>query len=337
MFNVYEDSNELIRNSAMKEIQFVTDKHYKVMVCCYTYNHSLYIREALNGFASQDTSFPFVCLIVDDNSNDGEQEVLKAFLHEECNMQEAECLQIGLAEIIIVPHKDNPNCTFVMYFLKQNLYNYPKVKNSLVTPWRQKCLYEALCEGDDYWTDSNKLQREATFLDENPSYSMIAENGLVVNSIKQQNYPFSTQPSRDIENKEEILRGRKFPTAGVLLRMKESLGVYDFDFQIHDTMLWCWMLSKGKIYYSDVVSSVYRRGMQGVCESTEHYKFGQAMEQWNINIMNIFNIQPKFIYGTIARSYKYTMMRALGTRSYWSALKSGVRMTNYLLKSIVKA
>ena len=320
----------------MQEIRFITDINYKVLVRCNTYNQSLYIREALEGFASQITSFPFVCLIVDDNSNDGEQQVIQNFIQEECNMQKGKRLQIGLAEIIIIPHNVNKNCTFAVYLLKQNLYNYPNVKNTLAAPWKQKCIYEALCEGDDYWTDPNKLQREATFLDNNHNYSMIAENALVINTIKQQEYPFSTKPSREIENMEEIIRGRKFPTAGVMLRIEDSLGVYEYGYRVHDTMLWCWMLSKGKIYYSDHVSSVYRRGMQGVCESTEHFKFGKIMENWDLTLMDMFNIRPHFIYGTIARSYKYTMMRALGTRSYCSAIKSFIRMIYFLSKSLIK-
>ena len=52
------------------------EQEYKVLVNCATFNHSKYIEEALNGFAIQQTNFPFVCYILDDASTDGEQDVI---------------------------------------------------------------------------------------------------------------------------------------------------------------------------------------------------------------------------------------------------------------------
>ena len=53
---------------------------FKVVVRCLTYNHSKYIEEAMNGFCMQKTDFPFLCIIVDDASNDGAQDVIKNYL-----------------------------------------------------------------------------------------------------------------------------------------------------------------------------------------------------------------------------------------------------------------
>ena len=51
-------------------------QEYKVLVRCFTFNHSKYIEDTLNSFAMQQTNFPFVCLVIDDASTDGEQEVI---------------------------------------------------------------------------------------------------------------------------------------------------------------------------------------------------------------------------------------------------------------------
>lgn len=51
-------------------------QEYKVLVRCFIFNHSKYIEYTLNGFAMQQTNFPFVCLVIDDASTDGEQEVI---------------------------------------------------------------------------------------------------------------------------------------------------------------------------------------------------------------------------------------------------------------------
>ncbi len=58
----------------------IKDK-WQVCVKCFTYNHASYIEDAMNGFTMQQTNFPFVCTIVDDASTDGEQDVIKKYLH----------------------------------------------------------------------------------------------------------------------------------------------------------------------------------------------------------------------------------------------------------------
>ena len=119
----------------------------------------------------QQTNFPFVCLVMDDASTDGEQDVIKKWMECECVLDKAETIDIPTSVIIIVPHKNNSSCVFAFYLLKQNLYNIESQKMALVAPWREKCEYEAMCEGDDYWIDSLKLQKQVDFLDANPEYS----------------------------------------------------------------------------------------------------------------------------------------------------------------------
>ena len=145
-------------------------QEYKVMVSCNTFNQSKYIEEALNGFVIQQTNFPFVCIVMDDASTDDEQEVIKAWMKRECDMSNAEIIDIPTSLVIIVPHKTNLSCTFAFYLLKQNLYGTGK-KIYYLTPWREKCTYEAICEGDDYWIDCLKLQKQVDVLDSNPNLS----------------------------------------------------------------------------------------------------------------------------------------------------------------------
>lgn len=157
----------------MENINYPAPKQeYKVLVRCFTFNHSKYIEDALNGFAMQQTNFPFVCLVVDDASTDGEQDVIKAWMERECDMSRAETIDIPTSVVIIVPHKTNASCTFAFYLMKQNLYKAREDKMRHVTPWREKCEYEALCEGDDYWIDPLKLQMQVEFLDGHNDFSI---------------------------------------------------------------------------------------------------------------------------------------------------------------------
>lgn len=151
---------------------FDTSKNdYKVLVRCMTYNQSMYIEDALNGFAMQKTNFQFACLVMDDASTDGEQEVIQAWMSRECDMKNAKNVEIEKSFITFVPHRTNKSCIFAFYFLKKNLYRTDE-KASLLQGWRQHCEYEAICEGDDYWIDPNKLQKQFDFLEANPDYAM---------------------------------------------------------------------------------------------------------------------------------------------------------------------
>ena len=106
----------------MNNIQYPgPQQEYKVLVRCFTYNQSKYIEDTLNGFAMQQTDFPFICLVMDDASTDGEQDVIKAWMEGECDMDKAEIIDIPTSVVIIVQHKINPSCTLAFYLLKQNL------------------------------------------------------------------------------------------------------------------------------------------------------------------------------------------------------------------------
>ena len=111
---------------------YIPQNDYKVLCYCITYNQAKYIEDTLNGFVLQETEFPFVCLVVDDCSTDGEQEVIKAWMERECDMTQVKYIEIELSNIIIVPHKTNSNCIFAFYLLKRNLWKEPELKSIVV-------------------------------------------------------------------------------------------------------------------------------------------------------------------------------------------------------------
>lgn len=288
---------------------YAQKQDYKVLVRCFSYNQSKYIEDALNGFAMQKTDFPFVCLVMDDCSTDGEQEVVKAWMKRECDMTNAEYVDLELSNVILVPHKSNENCTFAFYFLKQNLYGIGDKKMKYVTPWREHCEYEALCEGDDYWTDPLKLKRQVEFLDVNDSYSAIAENGIVLNEITGTQYLFSEEDDRDWSIREMIIK-RRFPTAGVLFREKCLEGLNEECKYIFDSMMWCYFAKQGKFHYSKIISNVYRRG-PGITETTKKIEWAKQVELWYLEFKRLYSpeyISCKEINGCILRDYYNAIM-----------------------------
>lgn len=269
----------------MKNIHYPAPRQkYKVLVRCFTFNQSKYIEDALNGFAMQQTNFPFVCLVMDDASTDGEQEVIKAWMECECDMSQAETLDIPTSVVIIVPYKTNPLCTFAFYLLKQNLYKAKEQKMAHVTPWREKCEYEAMCEGDDYWIDSLKLQRQVDFLDTNTNY-VLSHTGF---DYLEENVNYSCRSDDRITQNLSIINSSEdlkcaildynrylIQTMTVVVRMdalkKATADLEETSrlFLMGDTQLWVTLLSYGSIHFNPQKMAVYRLHMGSACHSED--------------------------------------------------------------------
>src|SRR5690554_5550369 len=120
-----------------------------VSISCITYNHAPYIRQCLDSFLMQECDFDFEILIHDDASTDGTQEIIKEYVQKYPN--------------IIKPifQTENQYSKGVRGIMAR--FNFPRAKGK----------YIALCEGDDYWTDPLKLQKQVDFLEKNPEYSLV--------------------------------------------------------------------------------------------------------------------------------------------------------------------
>ena len=113
-----------------------------VSINCITYNHCKYIRDALEGFLMQITNFPVEILIHDDASTDGTAEIIKEY------------------------EKQYPWLIKPVY-QTENQYSKHNGTISKIQYGRARGKYLAFCEGDDYWTDHYKLQKQVDFLESN--------------------------------------------------------------------------------------------------------------------------------------------------------------------------
>lgn len=122
-----------------------------VSIKCLVYNHEPYLRKCLNGFIIQKTSFKFEAIVHDDASTDGSADIIKEYAEKYPD--------------IIKP-----------IYEKNNLYS--KHHYSLTKIMNNACngKYIAFCEGDDYWTDPYKLQKQVDFLESNPDYGLVHTN-----------------------------------------------------------------------------------------------------------------------------------------------------------------
>lgn len=131
-----------------------------VSICCLTYNHEKYISQCLEGFLIQKTNFIFEVLIHDDASTDNTAKIIREYEKKYPN--------------IIKPVYQSEN-KYSKGISVSATYNFPRVKGK----------YIAMCEGDDYWTDPLKLQKQVDVLEANLDHSIcyhkvdILEDGVI--------------------------------------------------------------------------------------------------------------------------------------------------------------
>lgn len=241
------------------------DQCFKVCVTCFTYNQASYITDTMNGFVMQQTDFPYVCCIVDDASTDGEQEVIKNYINDYFEIMDDETKSlnnIAYGTYLYARHKININCYFVVLLLKKNHYKSQElkyVKRTYISRWENSSSYIALCEGDDYWTDPLKLQKQFNFLESNPDYGMCYTKATVIKGER----IIEETGTKDVSF-EGLLSYSNFPTLTRLYRtsiykqyisdIKPNtrswmMGDYPFAF---------YCVLKSKVGFIDVSTAVYR-------------------------------------------------------------------------------
>jgi len=238
---------------------------YKVAVKCCTYNQASYIKEALNGFVIQETDFPFVCCVIDDASTDGEQEVIKKYVAENFNLSEpniAYVTETDDAHITFARHKNNKNCFFAVLYMKRNLYNDNQKKLDLISEWTENSEYIAVCEGDDYWNDKNKIQLQVAFLEANPKYGMCYTQ---CNYYYQNRGFLDTRPWGGTNEKfRQFMNSNTVPTLTAMWRTKLEIMYYiEVDPYSHGWMMgdyprWIWLSHESLIKFLPYTTGIYR-------------------------------------------------------------------------------
>jgi glycosyltransferase involved in cell wall biosynthesis len=201
-----------------------------VSICCLTYNHEPYIKQCLDGFLMQ-TGVNFEVLIHDDASTDGTASLIKEY--------EAKYPEI----IKPIYQTENQYSKGVRPTFK---FNFPRAKGE----------YIAFCEGDDYWTEPNKLQKQVDFLEANKDYVMCFTDRYFLNSRigKIVETPFFYKE----EQKTFTLRNINI-YAPTLTRLFRNIGIPDHkNIIINDTVHLTWLANYGKLMYFREKTGVYR-------------------------------------------------------------------------------
>jgi glycosyltransferase involved in cell wall biosynthesis len=244
------------------------DNHFLLQVTCMTYNQVNYITDAMNGFVMQQTSFPFVCIIVDDASSDGEPEVIKDYLDANFDRRD-----IGLSTPeetdeylrIYAQHKENKNCFFCVLLLKYNHYSIGKAKTKNLAGFTTNVKYIALCEGDDYWTDPLKLQKQVDYMEMHPDCSLCCSDAWILDSGEMVSWK-RYESDCAVSVKDIVIGGGMWLQTVTFLYRKTMLVDYpDCCRKCHvgDYPLVIWASLNGDVYCFSDVTAVYRYKSEG--------------------------------------------------------------------------
>lgn len=214
----------------------------KVSICCTAYNHENYIRQAIEGFLMQKTNFNFEVLIHDDASTDKTAEIIKEY------------------------ELKYPNIIKPIYQTENQLSKGVSISRTYLYP-NAKGEYIAWCEGDDFWIDENKLQRQVDFLDENKQYSACVHRYITVNEFGEETnlktFGYYEDEGiytlKDFEQKELPSQLATYVARNIFLQENVSYPqIFDTVKIQGDVKIALYLLTYGDFYRLSDISSAYR-------------------------------------------------------------------------------
>lgn len=240
-----------------------------VTINCNTYNHEPYIEDTIEGFLKQKTTFPTQILIFEDCSTDRTAAIIRNY------------------------EQKHP-ALFKVFYMKENTYKKP-IRAKAKEPFykeQNKSKYIAMCEGDDYWTDPLKLQKQVELMEKHPNCSMCFHD-YKKKFLNRNNEEVLTGPQlkeNHIFSSEEIIQGKYFIRL-VTLMMKTSVAQklphWTLLIPHGDFALQLFGATQGDIgYIGGGAMAVYNRGTSGAWSDDGQSKSKDIRKKWEQKRLN---------------------------------------------------
>lgn len=280
----------------------------KVSVLMLAYNHEEYIRDAINGVLMQKTNFDFELIVHDDASTDKTAEIIKEY-------------ELQYPDIV------KP------IYQKENQYSKGVRPMIDVMPMFIRGEYVALCEGDDYWINELKLQKQIDYLDNNRNISLCIHNAWRYDASLDSKVLLDSFPSSGVYGlKDQILAGlgTKFPaTASYVFRKRDfdRLPIEWFKGAVGDYPIRVYLASVGDVYYFHEAMSVYRYSSIGSFTKKiqdDPYEYAKYISEIS-KLYNLINEYTKYEFDNI---YKRKI------KSDYIGLATSIIINNISLKDI---
>ncbi|MEC3907603.1 glycosyltransferase [Tamlana sp. 2201CG12-4] len=257
-------------------------------ICCTSYNHEHYIKKALDSFLMQKTTFPIEILIHDDASTDRSVEIIQDYA------------------------KKDSRIKTILQTENQYSQNKKPFGNFLFPMAQGK--YIAVCDGDDYWIDPLKLQKQVDFLESNRDYVVAWTNYKMFNGIDfSENYFGFKNPYRIIDFDTIFTPYCTHTSTIVFKRSALNLNKISNFKHYKDNTLYALILESGKGVFMDFVGAVYRINEGGVYALKSDYFKNHSSY---LNIKEIIELIP----GANTKNMR-KVRRSLGNATAFEVLK----------------
>ena len=257
-----------------------------VSVVCITYNHGEYLRDALDGFLSQETDFPFEIIVHDDCSTDGTTDILREYAEKYPEL--------------IVPLYEEQNC-----YSRGIRVIHPMMTDVA------KGKYIAICEGDDFWCDPKKLQRQIEYLEQHEDCSLVLHNGYGLDIQSGKKTPIDPYEKSGIISTHDAICEKKNlpPTASMVFRRQHILEMPEFFLNagVGDRPRRMYLALRGHIYYMHEKMCVYRMNVAG--SFSQRVKNEAVRKECLDKMLAFFDNYDQFTEQKYAREMAYVRSR----------------------------
>ncbi len=260
MAEIIQPTDEEIQRNIKKWDIPMPQQDYMVVVQCSTYNHEEYIEDALKGFVMQNTDFPFCVLVTDDCSTDGTADVIKKYAVK--------------YPTIIIP-----------ILLGENHMQHKKSRDPYIGPWHNRAKYLAICEGDDYWIDPLKLQKQVDLMESRPDYSQCftAHCCEYPDGKRIEEHRYSNNVV-DCSIKDAILMGGGYmasPSVMYKKELRDNLPDWYKNLPVGDLPTMLVLFERGKCGYINDVTAVYRVSAKSSWSNTMKADYSKKMHLYS--------------------------------------------------------
>lgn len=257
-----------------------------VSVRCTVYNHAKYLRQCLDGFIMQETTFPFEVIVHDDASTDNSASIIREYANK--------------YPYIIKPIFQTEN----QYSKHDGSIN--KHLRAATSPFAK---YFAICEGDDYWIDPLKLQKQVDFLESHPDYGLVYTdvNFYFQNKdVMKRNYISSGKLKQSHDFEEHLINaGYIAPCSWVFRKDFLQKNSYQYVDGTFPMALDIW--AQSKVYFLNETTAVYRH----LSESASH---SRSLQKGFYFTNGVFQIQKDYI-----KKYRSLISETTEEKVYLSA------------------
>ncbi|MCI6419074.1 MAG: glycosyltransferase [Bacteroidales bacterium] len=288
-----------------------------VFLRCLTYNHEKYIEDALKGFVMQKTDFPFLAVVIDDCSTDGTADIVRRY----------EAQYPDIIKGIYLPH---------------NFRSRGEDKRPYYQEYIDKATYWAECEGDDYWTDPLKLQKQVDILEADGTLMACCTDCSVVDKqgvlLKEKRGGVVKDDVGGRYNLRDFFRdNHQYPTLSVVYRCTHTQEVrqkyaHTINAFLGDWTLWICLLIYGDMYFLNEVTCAYRINPTSLTHTVNRVARAKANREICKSVADILPDE----YADIAADLRDTRWVWISLIFAYKAERRYLGMMGALIMSIIK-